>query len=99
MVVPGCSKKRFCYLAKVAEPVLILHHSIAGEERLFSMVRKNKTDSRSSLKLDGTLSNLMSMKLHYPETTTPSHKWNPEEELLKNTKKATSVYNREHKNK
>ena len=99
MVVPGCSKKRFCYLAKVAEPVLILHHSNAGEERLFSMVRKNKTDRRSSLKLDGTLSNLMSMKLHYPETTTPCHKWNPEEELLKNTKKATSVYNREHKNK
>jgi hypothetical protein len=99
MVVPGCSKKRFCYLAKVAEPVLILHHSNAGEERLFSMVRKNKTDSRSSMKLDGTLSNLMSMKLHYPETTTPCHKWNPEEELLKNSKKATKVYNLEHKNK
>ena len=36
MVVPGCSEKRFCYLTKVAEPVLILHHSNAGEERLSS---------------------------------------------------------------
>ena len=30
----------------------------------------------SSMKLDGTLFNLLSMKLHYPETTTPCYKWN-----------------------
>ena len=84
MVVPGTNKKDFCHLLKVAELVLILPHSNAGEERLFSMVRKNKTDSRSSMKLDGTLSNLLSMKLQYPETTIPCHKWSPDEELLKN---------------
>jgi hypothetical protein len=97
MVVPGSNKKRFCHLLKEAELVLILPHSNAGEERLFSMVRKNKTESRSSMKLDGTLSNLLSMKLQYPETTTPCHKWNPDEELLKNSKKATKDYNDKHK--
>ena len=70
MCIPGCSN----YLSKVAQLVLILPHSNAGEEWLFSMVRKNKTDSRSSLKLDGTLSNILSMKLHYPEGTTSCHK-------------------------
>ena len=97
MVEPGSSKKRFCYLPKVAELVLVFPHSNAGEERIFSMVRKNKTDSRSSMKLDGTLSSILSMKLHYPETRTPCHKWVPEEELLKNSKKATKAYNDEHK--
>ena len=66
MVVPRSNKKRFCHLLKVAELVLILPLSNAGEERLFSTIRKN-------MKLDGTLSNLLSMKLQYPETTTPCH--------------------------
>ena len=97
MVVPGCSKKRFRYLPKMAELVLILPHSNAGEKGLFIMVRKNKTDSMSLMKLDGTLSNSLSIKLHYPETTTPCHKWNPGEAILKNSKKATRTYNDEHK--
>ena len=49
----------------------------AGEERLFSMVRKNKTDSRSALGLEGTLSSLLSMKLHYSECSTPCYTWKP----------------------
>lgn len=53
MVIPESSARRFRYLVNVAELVLVLPHSNAGEERLFSMVRKNKTDSRSALKLDG----------------------------------------------
>ena len=39
---------------------------------MFSIVRKNKTENRrSSLKLEGTLSNLVAMKLQYPEQTVP----------------------------
>ena len=75
MVEPD-SSKCFCYLPKVAELVLVFPHSNAGEERIFSMARKNKTDSRSPMKLDGTLSRILSMKLHYPENTTPCHKRN-----------------------
>ena len=99
MVVPDSSCQRFSHLLKVAELVLILPHSNAGEERLFSMVRKNKTDSRSRLKLDGTLSNLLAMKLQYPECVSPCYKFNPSKSLLSDSKKATTAYNAEHKTK
>ena len=44
--VPGAASRRFPYLEKVAELVLVLPHSNASEER-FSIVRKNKTESRA----------------------------------------------------
>ena len=99
MVVPDSSCQRFCHLLKVGELVLILPHSNAGEERLFSMVRKHKTDSRSRLKLDGTLSNLLAMKLQYPESISSCYKFNPSKSLLTNSKKATTAYNTEHNTK
>ena len=52
---PGSQKKHFKNLFKVAEVVLLLLHSSAVSERLFSVVRKNKTESRSCLELGGTL--------------------------------------------
>ena len=60
------------------------------------MVCKNKTDSRSSLRLDGTLSNLLAIKLQYPDAITPCFEWNPDKALLSNSKKATTTYNQEH---
>lgn len=45
----------FLVLAKFMTAILIIPHSNADCERLFSMVRKNKTESRSSIAL-GTLS-------------------------------------------
>ena len=96
MLIPETSAKRFQHLTKVAELVLILPHSNAGEERLFSMVRKNKTDERSRMKLDGTLSNLLRMKLQYPEGTVPCYQWKPDAELLKKSKSSAKEYE-EHK--
>ena len=84
-------------LSKVAETVIVVPHSNAEEERLFSIVRKNKTDSRSRLNVDGTLSNILAVKLAYSENSTPCYKWRPDNELLDLAKKATSAYNREHK--
>ena len=55
---------------------------------------KNKTDSRSSLKLDGTLSSILAMKSRFQESVVPCYKWQPEEEVLKNAKKATLNYNK-----
>ena len=66
------------------------------EERLFSIVRKNKTESRSSLQLHGTLSNLLAMKLQYPEESVPCFKFCPTQSLLKSSKKAATAYNAEH---
>ena len=93
----GTSMKRFRNLLKIAEAVLVVPHSSAEEGRLFSIVRKNKTDSRSSLNNDGTLSNILAMKLAYSENSIPCYKWKPASELLQSSKKATTVYNRAHK--
>ena len=79
------------------DTVLVIPHSNAGQERLFSIVRKNKTDSRSSLKLDGSLFSILAMKCHNPEAVTPCYKWQPHDNLLQMSKSATKVYNNKHK--
>ncbi len=89
MEIPGSKSKRFKLLPKIAEIVLVLPHSNAEAERLFSIVRKNKTDSRSCLKLDGSLSGILAMKSHYPESRIPCHKWVPKEDIMKAAKTAT----------
>ena len=63
----GTSVKRFHHLIRIMEASLVILHSNAEEECLFSIVCKNKTDSRSCLSLDGTSSNILSRKLPYPD--------------------------------
>ena len=84
--------KWFKLLPKVAEIVLVLPHSSAEAEWLFSIVRKNKTDSRSCFKLDGSLSGILAMKSHYPEARIPCHKWVPEKDIMKAAKTATVIH-------
>ena len=93
ITVPGTSMKRFKNLFKLAEIIIVLSHSNAEQEQLFSIVRKNKTDSHSSLKLDGTLSNILAMKTFLPERETPCHKWIPPQDLIESSKKAVKTYN------
>ena len=85
--------QRFPMLAKVAHLVLVLPHSNAAEERVFSMVTKNKTAFRPNLKLDGTLSGILTVKLANPE---PCHKYEPPTTVIETAKKATMEYNRAH---
>lgn len=59
--------KRFGRLSKVAKVVLTIPHSNAGEERVFSTIRKLSVKT-GNLQLEGTLSALMSVKLNLPET-------------------------------
>ena len=61
-----------------------------GREAVDSMVCENKADSRSPLKLEGTLENLLVIKLHNPEETSPCLKFNPNENLLSSAKKKNS---------
>lgn len=86
----------FGRLAKVAKLVLVIPHSNAEEERVFSMVRKNKTAFRPSLDPKGTLSSLLTIKL---ASTEPAHKFDPPKEMLKTAKSATTVYNQTHSKK
>ncbi|KAJ4936620.1 hypothetical protein JOQ06_001209, partial [Pogonophryne albipinna] len=50
---------RFGRLSRIAKLVLVLPHSNADAERVFSAVGLNKTKTRNSLALDGTLSSIM----------------------------------------
>ena len=46
--------------------------------------------------MDGTLSNLLAMKLQYPEQIVPCYKWAPEDSLLDSSKRAAASYNAKH---
>ena len=54
---------KFKYLSMVAKLVLCIPHSKAGEERVFNLIKLNKTPSRNSLNLNGTLSSIVQVKL------------------------------------
>ena len=83
-------------LCKVAFITLTLPHSNAKEERIFSMITKNKTKFRSSLKLDGTLSSILTLKCADIE---PCPNFDPPSSVLESAKKATKCYNDAHKTK
>ena len=87
------SKLKFQRLMQVAKVVLVIPHSNASEERVFSMVRKNKTLFHPSLALDGTLSSIITIKLGVEE---PCEKFEPDKELLDKAKKSTWEYNKAH---
>ena len=82
-------------LSKVAILILTLPHSNAEEERVFSMISKNKTRFRSSLKLDGTLSSILTIKCAEVEAC---QNFEPPTEVLEIAKKSTMTYNLAHRN-
>lgn len=88
------SSCRFPLLSRLARLVLIIPHSNAGEERVFSLIKQNKTPTRSSLNNDGTLASLIQIKLGNQETCI---EWEPPKELLKSAKGATKQYNASHR--
>ena len=71
---------------------MTIPHSNAGEERIFSLINKNKTPSRISLNLDGSLSSLITFKTHIERPI----QWKPAS-VLENARKATKFYNDQHK--
>lgn len=96
MKLPGTDTARFARLAKIATLVLTIPHSNAGEERVFSVIRKIKRDDRGKLRLEGTLSSLVTVKLNLPESKTqPCYSFQPPKELLQKAKSATSYYNKQ----
>ena len=72
---------------------MTIPYSNAGKERIFSLINKNKTLSRSSLKLDSTLSSLITVKTHIENPL----KWQPSKTIVEKAKKATKACNDKHK--
>ena len=89
-------KNRFSRISHVAKLVLVIPHSNAEEERIFSMVRKNKTAFRPNLDPKGTLSSILTIKLGSHQ---PAHVFEPPKSMLKKAKTATWDYNKLHAKK
>ena len=53
----------FELLSKVAKVVLVIPHSNAGEEHVFSLIKQNKMPIHSSLGVNGTMSSMIQVKL------------------------------------
>ena len=70
----GTNVFAFGQLFRVAEVVMTIPHSNDGEERIFSLINKSKTLTRSSLQIDGTLSS--------PIIIDNPLKWEPSEAVL-----------------
>ena len=71
--------------------LLALPHSNASEERVFSVVKKNKTPFRASMGFN-TLGFILTVKLANPNAT----KFKPEKTPLKSAKSETLEYNKRH---
>ena len=89
-------KNRFSRISRVAKLVLVIPHSNADEERIFSMVQKNKTAFRPNLDPKGTLSSILTIKLGSHQ---PAHVFEPPKSMLKKAKTATWDYNKLHAKK
>ena len=101
MKSPIGNNKRFHMLFEVARIVLLIPHSNAAIERLFSLVNKNKNDSsdRNRLDQDATLSSILAVKLDRPDSDSAlCYEFQPDKELLNMAHKSTVTYNKEHLN-
>ena len=92
----GSLQEKLPNLSKVALAVLTIPHSNAGEERVFSMIRKNKTDFRSNLDLRKSLSSIITIKMNKLANLLPCHRFKPSNSLLTKCKAACREYNRAH---
>ena len=92
----GSLQEKLPNLSKVALAVLTIPHSNEGEERVFSMIKKNKTDFRSNLDLRRSLSSIMTIKMNKPANLLPCHRFKPSNSLLTKCKAACREYNRAH---
>lgn len=86
-------RKRFLILSKVALLVLTIPHSNAGEERVFSMIKKNLTSLRSCLDQEETLGSIMTIKM---ESLSRPEGINLPPNVVKAAKSAARLYNKAH---
>ena len=86
MLFGADGRQTFSRLSNVAKLVLVIPHSNSGEERVFSIIRKNKTPFRPNLGIDKTLPSLLTVKL---ATEEPCHKYESPERVIENAGKVT----------
>ena len=77
-------------MSSAALLVLKLAHSNADEERVFTLIKKNKTERRGSLDLNRRLSPIINVKINLDGE---SHQFRPSASLIKNLKAHGSISN------
>ena len=90
----GDGRLQFPILSRIAKLVFTIPQSNADEERVFSIICKNKTCFRPNLSLDKTLPSLLTIKL---ATNEPCYRYDPPQEVVSRAGKVTWEYNKEHR--
>ena len=85
-------KKSLLKLANIALFLLTIPHSNAEEERIFSIIGKNKTKFRSNLDNETSLNSIMLIKINKPESFKSCYQWKFSKEQLKSCKAACKEY-------
>ena len=89
--------QRFARLTKLVKLILVIPHSNAEEERVFSLVRKNKNCFRQNLDVDESLASIITCKLAMDgESVT---KFSISDDIISTAKQATTKYNKQHSQK
>lgn len=92
IVNPATGKAKYRLLSAVMKSILTIFHSNADCERLFSSVRKNKTDFRATLSTK-TLSNLLVHKTAMESKSENCYTIKHSDSVLAKAKSATYVAN------
>jgi hypothetical protein len=93
--VAGTSRSKFTNLMKIAKLILTLPHSNADEERVFSLINKNKTKFRPNLSTDRTIPSIITFQLNRSHDE-PCFKYEPNAEVCKAARHVTWDYNKAH---
>lgn len=93
----GSDSLRFNLLFEVVKYILLLLHSNAEGERIFSTVAKNKTKFRASLTTSTSVPSILTCKTNCFNHVS-CFKFQPSKSLLEKSKKAATTYNAEHSN-
>ena len=88
---------RFARLTKVVKLILVIPHSNAEEERVFSLVRKNKNCFRQNVDVDESLASIITCKLTMEEEFVT--KLSISDDIISTAKQATTKYNKQHSQK
>ena len=72
--------------------MIVAPKSIAGIERVYALVNKDKSGSsgRNRLDIERTLSSILAVTLDQPEAFSKRYKFTPDVKLISETKKATT---------
>ena len=90
IISPATGLPKYPTMSKIARLIVVMYHSNADCERIFSLVNKNKTEFRSLLSTN-MLGNLMTRRMDLMSSGTPCYSVKYSQELLAKAKSATAA--------